>query len=484
MEAVTNQEYTLADALYEAKIKGAEKFQHIRLFKIPRPHQIEGLRDTLRNKQWGLWDDPGTGKSLIAYMYATIAASRGSKTIALTKPGLVDQFAEEIYNEMDVQMSVHALNQPPAERNKLYAKYKKQGWPDLLIISYPMFLREFPKIDTRQYPNVIADEAHKLKNPSSQTYKAVKQYIDDKRFVPMTGSPQPTTPEDAYGLISLLTPDAYRSKRAFDRKHLMKQNTGRFWVTVGYKNLDDLSDNLYAKARRVCITDVLPLDKPNVVEVPVTLSTQHMNLYRKLVSERMLELGSETITAIEAAALRKHCFSLAAFPSLYSNNKVSSNVLQTLDDQLDTINLKETKALIFASYVNNVEGLGEYLEEYNPAMIYGKTNNNAGKKKFIEDDSCRVAIINPTSGAEGLDGMQKVCHNVLFFEPVGSPGLFNQAAARLWRSGQENVVNVYVFKVHGTAYVKAIATMLGRTEAMKQSVLKVGSLLDEFMGKM
>jgi len=50
------------------------------------------------------------------------------------------------------------------------------------------------------------------------------------------------------------------------------------------------------------------------------------------------------------------------------------------------------------------------------------------------------------------------------------------------RSGQTEVVNVYVFKVAGTLFVRAIDTLLGRTKALKQTIIKAGSLLEELLG--
>lgn len=477
---------SLGSVLKMQKVRGAQRFDSVALGLPPRPHQCEGLKLALKDGTYGLWDAPGTGKSYISYMYSATSIGVGRKVLAIMPPGLCEQYEEKFRELVFISCSSWVLNQTPAKRKEKYAEFKKKGWPDLLVVGYQMFLRERKNIPDHEYRTIVVDEAHALKNPSSNTYKVFKDFSEGAKVLYMTGSPAPTTPEDAYGLISLLTPDAYRSKAAFDRQHLVKTNMGRFRVTVGYKNLETLSENLHRKGRVVTKEDCLDLKVPNMIEETVRLESKHRDLYKKFMQERILEVGDELINGIQAAGFRRHATCLTSFPSEYleTKTKLKSAVVQRLEDILDSVNVTKNKVVIFANYVDTVERLRDHLQKLNPATIYSGSKTEENKRKFVEDDTCRVVIINPQAGGVGLDGLQKVSHNVIFFEPLGSPGLFDQCCSRLVRSGQKNVVNVYIMKVMGTVYVRSVETLLGRTQALKETVIRPGALLEELLGSL
>lgn len=473
--------------LKTAGVRNTGRYEGVGVSLIPRKHQISGLKDALKNGSYGLWDDAGTGKSLVAYLFSATSLIHGKKVLGIMPPGLSEQYLENFLSgiSMDLPAGGVVLNQPPAERAELYKKWDKTGWPDVIIIGYQMFLRCRKHLPKEEYRTVICDEAHALKNPSSTTHKIVKEFVEGANTLYLTGSPSPTTPEDSFGLISLLTPHVYRSKRAFDRKHLIKTQMNNFMVTTGFKNLEILSENLYLKARRVTKEEVLDLKKPNVIVKELRLDPPHRTLYKTLMTERVLEVKGELITALESASLRRHAMCLSSFPGQYQDTKkkIKSRMLLVLDELMDSINMKENKLLIFANYVPTVESLQEYLIEFNPAVIYGGSNTEENRKKFINDDTCRVVVINPQAGGAGLDGFQHVCHNVLFFEPLPSPGMLDQCSSRLIRSGQKRVVNVYILNVVGTLFVRAHNVLLGRAEALRQTVIKAGDMLNELLGK-
>ena len=485
-------ETNLQDVLKRAGFKSNQALQDIGVLFEPRPHQLTGLNKCLKNERYGVYDDPGTGKSLIAYLYSEVLKAGGKKVLCLMPPALSEQYARK-YHEMLVGSDAvcFVMNGKPKEREESYEGFRNGEWPDTLIYSYQMFLRDYDKVDTSQYALLCCDESHALKNPSAKIFKLVAKVLasnEDIRLLLMTGTPIVTTPEDAYGNIKLTNPTAYRTKKSFERKHCVKMWENGFWITRGYKNLNILSKNLYENGRRIIKEDVLDISKPNVIELQTSLSDSHKKLYKKLMEERVLEIpkesspdGTEFINAIQSAALRRHAYSIINFPQAYTTTKIVNNVQDLIKAQLESINLNENKVMLFANYTATVEGLVESLKEYNPAVIYGKSNTEQNKIKFIEDDTCRVCVLNPLAGGVGLDGLQTVCSDVMFVEPCTSPGLFDQAASRLVRSGQTKVVNVYTIKVSGTLYSHASRTLSDRTSYVKETIVSVGGILNELL---
>jgi SNF2 family DNA or RNA helicase len=84
------------------------------------------------------------------------------------------------------------------------------------------------------------------------------------------------------------------------------------------------------------------------------------------------------------------------------------------------------------------------LKAHKPVMYTGTETapqKAEAVKKFIEGDS-QVFIISLRAGA-GLDGLQNVCHNVVFGELDWSPQVIDQVIGRLDREGQAEHVNAY-----------------------------------------
>jgi hypothetical protein len=112
---------------------------------------------------------------------------------------------------------------------------------------------------------------------------------------------------DCYGLIRLLTPEAYSSKANFEYVHCVKEpmplQMMHMAKTIHYRDLDRLHDNLYAQARRVLKKDVSDLPPRLFTEYLVSLSPKHLALYNQIVEERMLEIDEELIDMTTAQAL-------------------------------------------------------------------------------------------------------------------------------------------------------------------------------------
>jgi hypothetical protein len=76
-----------------------------------------------------------------------------------------------------------------------------------------------------------------------------------------------------------------------------------------------------------------------------------------------------------------------------------------------------------------------------------------------------VAQINSLS--HGVDGLQDVCHDALFYHPFWSADACTQAIGRLWRTGQKHPVNISRLICNDTLDDVCVARVEGRAEWME-----------------
>jgi SNF2 family DNA or RNA helicase len=107
---------------------------------------------------------------------------------------------------------------------------------------------------------------------------------------------------------------------------------------------------------------------------------------------------------------------------------------------------KNLKILVWSNFVRNLKGLHRYLEEFNPALIYGgtpatetpasigSTTRNLQLEKFRNDPTCSVLLANPATLSEGVS-LHHTCHHAIYVDRSFNAGHFLQSQDRIHRLG-------------------------------------------------
>lgn len=509
---------TLRDLMMGIGISDAPQWAaQVELGYEPFPWQFSTMKEMFHHERFADFSDAGTGKTYPMQMAAVTYAFYGNKVVIVMPPTLCEQFDEtfeDFFRGLRSHLKIHLLNDKPAKRDKLMQQWWKEGWPDILMMSYQMFkvyadqrfeFKKKVKVEGRPrpmvvrepnpYPNwlkkagynvLICDEAHALKNPGSDVHEKVWEYVTDTQgqyiLYLATGSPSGNTPEDTYGLIRLKNPEIYHSKRHFDRCHVILSDETKFRQVLGFKNLDDLHVELYKNAVRVTSDVTRTVPEPQIVEVKVKLDPTHLKVYKQIIKERMLEIPDGRIDATNDSKMRQLAKQLISVPELYLEKKAPINMLRKqMDLVIEGINPAEKKIIIFAYYKATVAALAEHYKQLNPAVINGASSNkDAERKKFLNDPTCRVIVVNWQSGGVGLN-LQSASHYILFAEIPTVPKDCWQAIARADRSGQTDRVIAYFFRVMKTISGGHVRTLLSKDEVNNQVVRDKRSLLKDLI---
>lgn len=498
--------------------------EHLNNTPLPRnpyPTQIDGVRQFLKQdtSQYGLWDDPGTGKTLVALALMALYVPWGNRFIVLMPPILLEQLHKTMQSwgaDFYAESHVHILNQGPAKRALLFKEWDSHKWPDVLCMSYEMY-RDMtgPKLQKRdpetgkrpkplppelsnkqlraqEYNFIIPDEAHVLGNAGSKIHNRVYEFVhetspgEDIGFLAMSGTPLRGKVEDVYGLIRILMPKAYGAYANFVRAHCIQVITKYGKRTVGYDNLPYLSKKLYEKGRRVEARDVLKhMKEPLAIEWPVVMTPEHKKLYDRILKEQMVIVDGQLIDLTSEQRLKMAMMRVVTCPHLFTDSgKAPKNVIHDILHEYVAMTgaayQENDKAIIFCWFQETCEMVAEFYRKYvggdgkivnlNPLILNGQTTDKERKEflhRYHNDKTNRVVVINFLSGGAGLD-LQSNGHEMLCLEPTGLPHHYRQAIARVARGEQKNQCIMRIVTVKGTVYPVQYRNFLKREDDIQE----------------
>jgi SNF2 family DNA or RNA helicase len=466
----------------------------IRMPRKPFEHQREDIKFFCEHDRFGLFSQPGVGKTLPMQAFGVLLVTYGNGVIYIMPPILINQFKasfESNYPKIGDFVRIEALVGNPKERDALLENWGNFDYPDIVLMSYKMFVKYWEHFKERGFSMLFVDEATVVKTHTSQIHKAVKSFVEPTNGLGLvTGTPIESNVEDCFGLIKLIRPEAYGSKANFDYLHVIKDsyfnptNHTTISKVVGYKNHDLLHRQLYAQGRRVLKSEVSDLPPRLFSEYLVALSPSHRALYDKMVEERMLEIRDELIDLTTAQSLYQAMQRVLLSPESFGEEIKDNTILDMLDAILESLDGR--KVIVFAWFNKSVETIVKRYPHLSPVVINGQVTGKArdlAKQTFIEDANCGLMVMNPKSGGVGVDLLQHVCSDMVFAEPCALPGVFDQALGRLHRTGQRaETINVYLITAVKTVAVRLRNKLILRDKQQEDVVRDRRTVLQDLVG--
>jgi SNF2 family DNA or RNA helicase len=96
---------------------------------------------------------------------------------------------------------------------------------------------------------------------------------------------------------------------------------------------------------------------------------------------------------------------------------------------------RNRKTLVWSTFVRNLKSLEVLLEQFNPAIVHGGTEDRADQlERFRRDPSCMVLLSNPATLGEGVS-LHHECHDAVYIDRDFAAGRFLQSLDRIHRLG-------------------------------------------------
>jgi len=427
---------------------------------------------TLNNRAYVL-NDLGTGKTrslLWAWDYLRSNQLAGKLLILAPLSTLEFTWMREIFQTTPHRKAVvlhgskakrlERLNDPEAEIFIINHDGVKVILPELIA---------FTDIDT-----LGIDELAVYRNAGSDRTKTCMKLAARMRWAwGMTGRPIPRSPTDVFGQAKILTPHTVPRYFGRLRDELMYKVSDFVW-----KPKADAAERAFQclqPAVRYSISDVVEL--PDVVErtVDVGLGPKQKEVYTSLVRGCYAKLLAQEITAANAGVVMSKLLQVAT-GWVYAKDRsvaVLDNELR-LDQLISDIDNSNRKVLVFVPFKHALAGLSKVLkeEDIEHACVSGDTppKDRAEIFSLFQNTSkYKVLLAHPQCLAHGIT--LTAADTIIWFGPVTSLEIYEQANARIRRVGQKH--KQLVLKYQGTPVEKKIYGILAANQQVQNRLLEL-----------
>lgn len=392
-------------------------------------HQADALRFCCTMKVSALYADTGTGKSKIAIDLAISRYEAGQikKVLVLLPVSTKKNFLKQIDKWsrcLDLQWRIVGEESVGSSDNT--------------------YLKTLDYVDNETF--IIVDESHMIKTPTAKRSKRIKAISEKTSYkIVMTGTPVTDNIHNLYMQYAVLSPDiiGVRDWKKFEEKYLIMG--GRLGdEIVGYKNVDHLMGLLEPYTYQITKDECLDLPAKENLCHTCSLS-QEQQFYYEQEKERLLNIiKSDDFNATDIFKTFTHMQQICS--GYYKENHLFSKLESNKLSLFKSVNT-DNKLVIFCKYLFEVDTIASYFG-YDRCAIFTGENARTRDEELSDFVSGRKQFFIATmqSGGTGLNGLQDVCNEMVFFSNSFSYFHRKQSVGRIDRQGQTKKMIIHDFR--------------------------------------
>ncbi|EQC30828.1 hypothetical protein SDRG_11588 [Saprolegnia diclina VS20] len=418
-----------------------------------RSYQVHGIQWLAFLATHGLHavlaDDMGLGKTLqVLASIAVVMQRRSLRLLIVAPPAILEHWKREARRLFHDPVVV-VLTGSSAARRALATPYLKRGeWRDNVIVltTYTCLQRDMELYQTTSFDYCVADEAHVIRNPTSQTAEALRSVRATHRIA-VTGTPLQNTVVDVWSLFEFVLPGYLGLWPEFRQATLLPIQASR----------KESATNAQKEAGALALTQLHARVQPFILR----RTKEHVltELPPKIIQDVLCDLPEAQKALYDACANRStHSLQqlsqlqkLCVHPALLHGGDTSielSGKFLALKDLLETHVGDGHRFLIFCHLQATVDLVADMLSancaEIGVDRLDGSVpvpQRQAIVDRFNTDASVHALLLTTAVGGLGLT--LTGADTVFFLEHSWNPFTDLQAMDRAHRLGQTRTVTVY-----------------------------------------
>lgn len=324
---------------------------------------------------------------------------------------------------------------------------------------------------------VIIDESSSFKNHQSKRFRALRRVRPMiERVVELTGTPAPNTLIDLWPQIYLLDQGERLGKTITgfrDRYFLPGARSGH--IVYDWKAKQEAEERIYEAIGDIVVSmkaeDWLELPEKIELTVPIKITGEPWELYKKLERDLLLEYEDADVVAQTAAVLSNKLLQMAS-GAVYDESRgvklIHDTKLDQLEDDIEAANGKPV--MVFYYYQHSLERIQRRFPQ---ARILRKGKDGNEDIRAWNNDEIPILCLHPKSAGHGLNLQDSSCQTLIWFDQIWSLEEYLQANARVHRQGQKNRVVIRRYVAEGTMDEEAVEAIERKNtgqEALMQAV--------------
>ena len=441
-----------------------------------RPYQQDGFEwlQFLREQQLGgiLADDMGLGKTIqaLCHLHHEKRSGRADLPSLIIAPKSVVPNWEKEARKFAPSLSVLRLE---GARRKRY--YDVLEHADLVVTSYPVLLRD-AELLRQEFHYVILDEAHTIKNSSSQITKTAYQ-VNARHRLALSGTPIENHLGELWSLFHFLMPGYLGSELSFQQSYRIAIEKHRDEATL--KRLASRVRPLMLRRTKDLVAKDLP-EKTEIVQ-SIDLTPRQVELYEAVRASIYKDLNAEIdrrginaskILILDALMkLRQICCHPRLLKLPAAQKARSSAKLDQLMEMLVPMVEQGRRILIFSQFTGMLDLIAARLEKHRIKFqsLTGASRDRGELCDNFQSGKVPVFLISLRAGGTGIT--LTAADTVIHYDPWWNPALESQATDRAYRIGQKKPVFVYKLISRGTIEEK-IVMLQQKKRALFQGILE------------
>lgn len=320
------------------------------------------------------------------------------------------------------------------------------------------------QVDSGNIEMIVGDEFHKLKDPTTQSAKALLKLNTPYKLV-MSGTFIMNSPLDLYVPLKFI---GMEDESFYKYKNLYCV-LGVFNEIKGFKNLKYLQQKLDRCMIRFT-KDSLDLPPKKYFDKYVDMNAEQQQIYRERCKYiyrniQKVEFSSNPLSML--TQLRQ----ITGYSGIISDTIKESAKLDYMEQLVKEILARGEKVIIYSIWTTITDEIANRLKDYKILLYTGKESNDArreAKKLFMENDNYKIII--GTISALGTGETLTSANNVIFVDEPWNKALKDQAEDRCHRLGQTKQVNIYTLITNNSIDV-AVHNIITKKGALSDKIL-------------
>lgn len=423
----------------------------------PYEHQVDGVNYGLNNDKWLLGDEQGLGKTKqIIDLAVAKKLQKGYKhcLIICGVNGLKWNWANEVKTHSNESALI--LGQKVNKKGRIVIGATSDKIADLRRLNEIDEYFIITNIESLRNDEIIAcikslvkdgqinmiafDECHKAKNPTSQQGKALLK-INAETMVAMSGTPLMNSPLDLYVPLKWLGYEGH-SFYSFKNHYCEMGGYGGYEI-LGYKNLEQLQEQLDEIMLRRLKDDVLDLPEKTFIDEFVDMTPKQAIVYKEVsmdIQSNIDKIKSSPNPLAEMIRLRQ----ATGYTGILSSKIQESAKLDRLEELVEEARENNHQVVVFSNWSQMTDIIVKRLnKKYSVGIVTGETKDE--DRQSIKDDfqAGKTEILVGTIGALGTGFTLTSGAVVIFTDHPWNMAHYTQAVDRCHRIGQTKNLTIY-----------------------------------------